>query len=90
MGVGIGACILAMELWINLSIWKMSNVVTIFWWQYYDADRWTVKTDLNDPKYVWLVFGGLAISLLTIAGLGAASWLETRRAKGKKLQLPNV
>jgi hypothetical protein len=81
IGLTLGFAFTLMELWVNSGFWMISNGVKIFWWVYYDAHRWFVKDNYSDRTYLWLVFGGLALSLATIAGLGLAAWLERKRLK---------
>lgn len=76
-----GGAMMGIELWTNLTVWKIPTVVEVFWWTYYDVDKWTVKNNFGDTTYLWLVFGGLAISIFTILGLGLVTWLEKRRSK---------
>jgi hypothetical protein len=81
IALGLGFTLTLMELWTDSNFWMISNAVKIFWWVYYDAHRWFVKNNYNDTTYLWLVFGGLAISIATIAGLGLAAWLERKRLR---------
>jgi len=81
IALGLGFILTLMELWTDSNFWMISNAVKIFWWVYYDAHRWFVKNNYKDTTYLWLVFGGLAISIATIAGLGLAAWLERKRLR---------
>jgi hypothetical protein len=81
LALTVASALMLMELWINLSIWKIPNVVKVFWWTYYDSHRWYVKNNYTDSKYIALVAGGLAISILTIVGLAVVSRLEIQRSK---------
>lgn len=81
VGLFIGLAQTIMELWINAYDWKVSSGEKIFDWVYYEMDRWKVQNNWNDRIYLWLILGGLAISLLTAAGLGWAAWSESRRAQ---------
>ena len=72
--------LIAFELWQDLNIWRISNGSQDFWIEFNDT-KWFVKNNPSDTIYYWLVFGGLAISLLTLIVLGILSWRERRREK---------
>ena len=70
-----------MELWINLKTWSIPNAVKEFWWVYYDVDKWYVKNNWADTTYLALVFGGLALSLITFAALALIAWRRSRKVE---------
>ncbi len=72
--------LMAVELWQDLNIWRISNGSQDFWIEFNDT-KWFVKNNPGDTIYYWLVFGGLAITVLTFLGLAFMSWRESRRAK---------
>ena len=72
--------LIAFELWQDLNIWRISNGSKDFWIEFNDT-KWFVKNDPSDTLYLWLVFGGLAISLLTFTVLAFMSWRDSRRAR---------
>jgi hypothetical protein len=66
------------ELWLNIQAWRISNAEQFSWWVYFDRHKWYVANQMDDTLYIGLVFGGLVVSLLTLAGLGLAAWKERR------------
>ena len=67
-----------MDLWLNMNVWKLSDSSQLFDWEYFDPNKWFVKNDYSDTLYLGLVFGGLAISLVTFIVLAVLSWKEAR------------
>jgi hypothetical protein len=63
------------DLWQDLTYWSVTNRPLV-WWNYFNPANWFVKNDLTDTLYLWLVFGGLAISMTSILVLGWLSWRE--------------
>ena len=54
-------------------IWVITNRVQNFW-IYFDRLKWYVKNNYTDTLYIGLVFGSLAISLVSIIVLSIVSW----------------
>jgi hypothetical protein len=75
--------LMAFELWQDLNIWRISNGSKDFWVEFNDT-KWFVKNNPGDTIYYALVFGGLAITVLTFIGLAFMSWRE-RRDKHKSI-----
>jgi hypothetical protein len=73
----LALALIAFELWQDLNIWRISNGDKDFWIEFNDT-KWYVKNNPSDTIYYWLVFGGLAISLLTFIVLAFLSWREKR------------
>ena len=73
----LALALIAFELWQDLNIWRISNGSQDFWIEFNDT-KWFVKNIPSDTVYYWLVFGGLAISLLTFIILAILSWREKR------------
>ena len=69
------------ELWLNIRAWRVSTSEQFSWWVYFDRHKWFVANRMDDTLYIGLVFGGLAVSLLTLAGLALAAWKERRAAR---------
>jgi hypothetical protein len=76
----LGLAIIGVELWQNARIWWVNNRDPNFW-IYFDRFKWYVKNDYSDTIYLWLVFGGLAISIISILVLVGLSWRENRAAQ---------
>jgi hypothetical protein len=74
--VGLG--IIGVDLWQNMLVWQIINRSKDFW-IVFDMNKWYVQNNMADTIYLWLVFGGLAISVLTLLGLSWLSWREHRR-----------
>lgn len=72
---------IGMDLWLNMNVWRIAHAAQYFQWVMYDKNLWFVKNDPSDTIYIWLVFGGLAISVVTFIGLAGLTWRETRRQK---------
>jgi hypothetical protein len=81
----LGLGIIAFELGQDLDIWRISNGSQLFW-KYFNPHAWTVQNRMDDTIYLWLVFGGLALSTLTFLVLAGLAWSERRRAKQKRLE----
>ena len=79
IGLLLAFGIAMMELWTNLKIWSIPNAVKDFWWVYYDVEKWYVKNNWEDTIYLYLIFGGVALSLLTFAGLTLLSLKENQK-----------
>ncbi len=75
-----------LDLWLNMNVWKISHSSALFDWVYFDPQKWYVKNIYSDTLYLGLVFGGLAISLVTFIVLAVFSWKETRRERLVKSQ----
>ena len=73
----LGLALVAFELWQDLNIWRISNGSKDFWVEFNDT-KWFVKNNPADTLYYGLVFGGLAITLLTFLVLAFLSWRELR------------
>ena len=67
-----------LDLWLNMNAWKISDASRVFDWEYFDPNKWFVKNDYGDTLYLGLVFGGLAISLVTFIVLAVLSWRDTQ------------
>ena len=65
-----------LDLWLNMNVWKISDSSRLFDWVYFDPSKWFVRNDYSDTLYLGLVFGGLAISLVTFILLAVLSWRE--------------
>jgi len=78
-GAAVAFVLMCEEVWLNLKIWAIPNAVALYWWVYYDRHKWFVRNDYADTTYLALVGGGLALTLLTLAGLGLLAWRERRR-----------
>lgn len=76
----LGLAFTTSELWEDLQVWRLSNRLKDFWIVFED-NKWYVKNNYGDALYLWLVFGGLALSLLTFAVLAWLSWREARKSK---------
>lgn len=74
--VGLG--IIGVDLWQNMLVWQITNRLKDFW-IVFDMNKWYVQNNMSDTLYLWLVFGGLAISVLTLLVLGWLSWRERRQ-----------
>ncbi|HVP20241.1 MAG TPA: hypothetical protein VMS73_00110 [Anaerolineaceae bacterium] len=74
-GCLFGLGIIGFDLWQDFTIWRVSNRPLIFW-NFFNPANWTVKNQLSDSIYIWLVAGGLSVSVLTIVLLGILSWRE--------------
>jgi hypothetical protein len=70
-----------LDLWLNLNVWRVSHSSKQFDWVYFDPKKWFVKNDYSDTLYLGLVFGGLAISLVTFIVLAVLSWREMRHER---------
>ena len=79
LGVAAAFMLMITELRMNITVWKLSTVQYIFTPVYYNPEKWFVNNNWNDSIYLWLVFGGLTISLLTILGLGAYAFIFRER-----------
>ena len=76
----LGLAFIAFDLWQDFRIWQVTNRDPTAWLKF-DPLKWYVKNNLSDMRYIGLVFGGLAISLLTILILGGISLEEHRQKK---------
>jgi len=78
----------AADLWQNLNAWRLGVAEKVFWWLYYDSEKWYPANDWGDTVYIGLVFGGLAVSLIT---LGVLVWLAHKRTgKSASTGSPNA
>ncbi len=68
-----------MDLWLNLNVWRITHAAAYFQWVMYDKNVWFVRNDWSDTVYLWMVFGGLAITVLTFIVLASLAWRERRR-----------
>ncbi len=85
-GCVVGLLISGVELWQDFLIWRISNRDQNFW-IYFNPAKWYPKNNMGDTIYIWLIFGGLALSILTIAALSYISWREFRKKKLAELSL---
>lgn len=76
----IGLGIIAVDLWQNMLVWQIPNRLKDFW-IVFDMNKWYIQNNLSDTLYLWLVFGGLTISALTLLGLAWLSWRERHPKK---------
>ena len=76
--VGLG--INAVDLWGDSNVWRISNGMKDFW-AAFDPHKWSVNNNPSDTLYLWLVFGGLAFSVLIFGVLAGLAWRETRQKK---------
>ena len=81
LGLVLAFMINLFEVMENSQIWSIANIENVSWWVYYNSHRWYVKNNFSDTLYLWLVWGGLALSLATMLGLGLAAWLERKRLR---------
>jgi hypothetical protein len=65
-----------MDLWLNLNVWRITHAKAYFQFLLYDKNLWFVQNDWTDSTYLWLVFGGLAISVLAFGVLVWLAWRE--------------
>jgi hypothetical protein len=82
----LGLAFIGFDLWQDFRIWQVTNRNHDFW-IYFDRLKWYVKNNPSDTIYIGLVFGGLAISILSMLILGGLSWREYRRKKHSLLPL---
>jgi hypothetical protein len=75
MGSLLGLAFIVIELYQDARIWQVSSRLQDFW-IYFNPAKWYVKNNYTDTIYLWLVFGGLAISITTIIILAVLSWKE--------------
>lgn len=75
----LGLAITVSELWLNIQAWNVLNAEKFSWWVYFDRHKWFVANRMDDTLYLGLVAAGLAVSCLTLLGLGLAAWRERRR-----------
>jgi len=83
-GALLGLAFIGFDLWQDFRIWQVTNRNHDFW-IYFDRLKWYVKNNSSDTIYIGLVFGGLAISILSILILGGLSWREYRQKKHTQL-----
>lgn len=81
----LAACLLGLgvtlvDLWQDLSVWRLSNRLKDFWIVFQD-NKWFVNNNYSDTLYLGLVFGGLALTVLTFLVLGWLSWREMRKKR---------
>ena len=76
----LGLGITAVDLWGDLNVWRISNGSQLFW-RVFEDNKWFVQNNYTDTLYLWLVFGGLALSALTLLALGGLAWREAQRAR---------
>ena len=74
LGLGINT----VDLWADSNVWRISNGMQEFW-AAFQAQKWSVNNNYGDTLYLWLVFGGLALSALVFGILGRLAWREARR-----------
>ncbi len=74
----LGLGLISFDLWQDARIWQITNRGKDFW-IYFDRFKWYVKNDYADKIYIWFVFIGLAITLVSLVILGILSWKEHRR-----------
>jgi hypothetical protein len=79
-GCSIALALTGVELWQDFLIWRVSNRDQNFWIYFYPP-KWYVNNNYSDALYIWLVLGGLAISIVAILILGGLSWREYRRSQ---------
>jgi hypothetical protein len=77
-GLIVAFGLMGMELWTNLQIWSIPNAVKVYWWVYFDRKKWFVRNDFSDSTYIALIVGGLALTVITFAGLALLAWREKR------------
>jgi hypothetical protein len=65
------------ELWQDFNIWRIANRQKDFW-IVFDRHKWFVNNNYTDTTYLWLIWGGLALSAVTFLVLGWLSWREFR------------
>jgi hypothetical protein len=70
-----GFIITAIELWQDARIWKVDNRTPNLAIEYVPS-HWYLVNNYQDKVYLALVFGGLAISVLSILALAWLSWRE--------------
>ena len=73
----LGLGLIGFELYQDMNVWLISNGDHDFW-KAFDAHKAFVQNNYADTIYLWLVFGGLAISTLTILVLAFLAWRERR------------
>jgi hypothetical protein len=78
IGTAIVVLITVSELWLNIQAWRIANAEKFSWWVYFDRHKWFVANQMDDTLYIGLVFGGLALTILTLAALAFAAWKENR------------
>ncbi len=81
----LGLGLIGFELSQDMDVWRISNGSQDFW-KAFTTKNWSVNNNYTDTVYLWLVFGGLAISLLTFLVLAGLAWRERRRMKQNQPQ----
>jgi len=76
-GALLGLGLIGFDLWQDLTYWSVANRPLVYW-NFFNPANWTVKNDYADTRYLWAVFGGLAVSIVAIVILGGLSWREHR------------
>ena len=84
-GSVVGLITIGIELWQDLQIWRISQRLQDFW-IYFNPNKWYPINNMSDTVYIWLVFGGLVISIVSLAALGWISWMEYRQKKLKTIE----
>jgi hypothetical protein len=64
-------------------VWRITHAAAYFQFMMYDKNVWFVRNDWSDTIYVWMVFGGLAITVLTFITLAILAWKERQPFKVK-------
>jgi hypothetical protein len=81
VGTALVLLVTVSEMWLNVQAWRIANAEKFSWWVYFDRHKWFVANRMDDTLYIGLVFGGLALSILTLSALSFAAWNENRPRK---------
>jgi hypothetical protein len=82
--LGIG--FMAAELWQNQIAWRLPVISKLFQKSFFDVQKAYVSNQYNDTIFLWLFWGGLAITLVTTVVLAWLAVRENRRLKQKRLE----
>ncbi len=69
----------ASEAWFNIQTWRVANLPNLFLPANFYPWKWFVANDPSDTFYLGLVFGGLALSILTFLALALAAFRPSRK-----------
>jgi hypothetical protein len=70
--------ITAGEAWLNIRAWRVATLRNLFLPVNFYASKWYVANNYGDTLYLWLVFGGLAVSILIFFALAYLAFRPSR------------